>query len=78
MALALEKPEAVVLLDDLLARQIAKASGLHVWGTLRVLLEAKDRGFVDEIRSYVEKLQDHDFWLSEHVKRRVLRLADEI
>ena len=41
MALALENPRRIVLLDDGLARRIAKAAGLEVWGTLRVLLEAK-------------------------------------
>lgn len=34
MALALENPDRVVLLDDMLARQTAQAAGLQVWGTL--------------------------------------------
>lgn len=41
MALALEHPDRIVLLDDSLARRIAQEAGLHVWGTLKVLLEAK-------------------------------------
>jgi predicted nucleic acid-binding protein len=41
MALALENPNRVVLLDDALARRIGQAAGLTVWGTLKVLLEAK-------------------------------------
>jgi predicted nucleic acid-binding protein len=41
MALALENPKYVVLLDDMLARRTAQAAGLQVWGTLKVLLEAK-------------------------------------
>jgi predicted nucleic acid-binding protein len=41
MALALENPDRVVLLDDMLARRTAQAAGLQVWGTLKVLLEAK-------------------------------------
>jgi predicted nucleic acid-binding protein len=44
MALALENPERIVLLDDALARRTATAAGLHVWGTLRVLLEARLAG----------------------------------
>lgn len=41
MSLALENPSHVILLDDMLARRTAKAAGLDVWGTLKVLLEAK-------------------------------------
>ncbi|MDQ7029174.1 MAG: hypothetical protein Q9O62_05035 [Ardenticatenia bacterium] len=44
MALGLEHPERIVLLDDLLARRVAEAAGLQVWGTLRVLLEGKKGG----------------------------------
>ena len=32
MAMALERPDLVVLLDDALARRIAHAAGLEVWG----------------------------------------------
>ncbi len=35
MALALENPTRIILLDDLLARRTAQAAGLMVWGTLR-------------------------------------------
>jgi len=43
MALALENPDKVVLLDDTLARRIAQAAGLQIWGTLKILLEAKSQ-----------------------------------
>lgn len=36
MALALENPDRVVLLDDMLARRTAQVAGLPVWGTLKV------------------------------------------
>ncbi len=36
MALGLENPGKVILLDDLLARKIAMAAGLTVWGTLKI------------------------------------------
>ncbi|WP_207213844.1 hypothetical protein [Sorangium cellulosum] len=37
MALALEHPSRVILLDDALARRTAQAAGLVVWGTLKIL-----------------------------------------
>src|SRR5688572_2829469 len=49
MALALENRSRIVLLDDLVARRTAQAAGLTVWGTLKVLLEAKAQGLTDRI-----------------------------
>ena len=43
ISLALERPDHIVLLDDALARKMATAAGLNVWGTLRILLEAKSQ-----------------------------------
>ena len=40
MALTLENQDRIVLLDEMLARRTAKAAGLTVWGTLKILLEA--------------------------------------
>ena len=77
LALALAHRDRIVLLDDGLARRIGQAAGLTVWGTLKVLLEAKARGWTDSIASHVENLEDSGMWISEEVRRRVLVLADE-
>jgi len=76
-ALALENPDRVVLLDDALARRIAQAAGLKVWGTLKVLLEAKGRGLTESIGPLIEHLKDAGMWISDDVRRRVLALAGE-
>jgi hypothetical protein len=78
MALALEHPEKVVLLDDTLARRIAQAAGLQVWGTLKILLEAKSQGLTEAIRPWVDRLGDAGMWLSEDIRQRVLALANEV
>lgn len=77
MVLALENPTRVVLLDDMLARRTAQAAGLTVWGTLRVLLEAKAQGMTDRIAPLVNRLGETGMWLSDDVRERVLRLAGE-
>lgn len=64
MALALENPKYVVLLDDMLARRTAQAAGLQVWGTLKVLLEAKSQGLVDKVEPYVTGLNNAGMWVS--------------
>jgi hypothetical protein len=77
MALALENPTYVILLDDMLARRTAQAAGLQVWGTLKVLLEAKSQGLVDKIEPFVTKLSEAGMWVSAEVKQRILILAGE-
>lgn len=77
MALALENPDRSVLLDDALARRIAQAAGLDVWGTLRVLLEAKAQGLTERIEPLVDRLAASGMWISDDIRRRVLVLAGE-
>ncbi len=77
MALALENPDRVVLLDDMLARRTAQVAGLQVWGTLKVLLEAKSDGIIEKVEPYVSKLNDSGTWISAEIKERILKLAGE-
>jgi len=77
MALALENPDKVVLLDETLARRIAQAAGLQIWGTLKILFEAKLQKIINNVKPYIPKLRDSGMWISAEVEKRILRLADE-
>lgn len=77
MALALENPTRITMLDDQLARRTAQAAGLTVWGTLKVLLEAKAQGLTPTIEPYVLALSNAGMWLSDDIRRRILVLAGE-
>ncbi len=77
LALALENPDRVVLLDDALARRTAKAAGLKVRGTLRVLLEAKSQGLTESVGPLVSRLEESGMWLSDDIRHRILALAGE-
>jgi len=77
MALALENSDRVVLLDDMLARRTAQVAGLQVWGTLKVLLEAKSHGLIDHVEPYVTKLSESGMWVSAEIKQRILKIAGE-
>lgn len=78
IAVGLQNPERIVPLDDARARRIASAAGLKVWGTLRVLLEAKAAGLIDQVGPLLERLRETGMWVSEDVRRRILVLADEL
>ena len=77
MVLALENPDRIILLDDMLARRTAQVAGLQVWGTLKVLLEAKSQGLVDKIEPYITKSSESGLWVSVEVRQRILKLAGE-
>lgn len=77
IALGLEYPGHVVLLDDGTARKVAAASGLAVWGTLRILLEAKGHGLVSTIAPLVDSLARAGMWMSEDIRERIFKLAGE-
>lgn len=77
MALALENPNQIILLDDTLARRIAQAAGLKVWGTLKILLESKSQGMSEDILHLVNLLEESGMWISQDIRHRILALAGE-
>jgi predicted nucleic acid-binding protein len=77
MSLALDYSKKIILLDDLFARYTAQAAGLQVWGTLRVLFEAKSKGLINKIEPFVFQLGDAGMWVSVEVRKRILFLAGE-
>lgn len=77
MALVLENSDRVVLLDDMLARRTAQVAGLQVWGTLKVLLEAKSNGLIDKVEPYTTTLSDSGMWISAEIGQRILKLTGE-
>lgn len=77
IALALEHPSKILILDDGLARRKAQAAGLVVWGTLKVLLEAKAQGLTERVEPHVDRLADAGLWFSAEIRDRILRLAGE-
>lgn len=77
LSLALENPERVVLLDDKLARRVATAAHLEVWGTLRIILEAKSRRLTASVKPILLQLHDAGMWMSNDIQQRILALAGE-
>ena len=69
---------ALVLTDDRVPRSRAKASGLAVTGVGGVLLEAKRRGFVAEIRPLIARLLAGGFRLSNDFVHQLLVDAGEV
>ena len=77
LALALATPDALVILDDLLARRHADALGIRYTGTLGVLLRAKASGLIPAVGPVLTALATCGFRLSPDTRDAVLRRAGE-
>jgi len=78
IALALEMKADLLLVDENDARKIAKGRGIKRTGVLGVLIDAKDKGFIDAIRPLIVILKNEaDFWLSKELCNEVLKDAKE-
>ena len=78
LALALELPGAVVIIDDNLARQVAESLNIKLMGTLRVLLDAKLAGMVPAVAPLLDQLQSLRFRVDQKTRLAVLKMAGEI
>jgi len=78
VALAMEHPGSLLLLDDLAAREVAASSGLPFTGTLGCLAQAKKEGLIEVLEPLLDELRiKARFWISDRLRLRVLREAGE-
>ncbi|MBI4862262.1 MAG: DUF3368 domain-containing protein [Candidatus Riflebacteria bacterium] len=78
LALALEIPGAIAILDDALARASGERIGIRVVGTLGILPQAKKKSLVPAVRPLLERVETLRFRLSERTKVTILRRAGEL
>jgi len=78
LALVLELPDTVAVLDDALARRVAQAHGISFTGTLGLLIDAKRAGLIAAAGPLLDQLQALGFRLSTRTRRVVLRWAGEL
>jgi predicted nucleic acid-binding protein len=75
--LGMEYPDSLLILDDRLARETAKNLGLRVTGTIGLLILAKEKGFIESVKLYLDKLSDIGFYLSKEHRNIILKKANE-
>ena len=77
LLLAGEIDNAVVVLDDGLARKVADQRRIPVIGTLGLLINAKRAGLVSSVKEQIDRLQAKRFRVSPLTRAAVLKLAGE-
>lgn len=77
LALALEIPESLLILDDGLARRYAQLLKLEYIGTLGILLKAKKKGYLERVKPILDRLDTLKFRLALSTRNKILKLAGE-
>ena len=77
LSLGLEVPDALLILDDGAARDLAGELGLRITGTAAVLVEAKRRGLIPQVRPLLDALLARRFRLGQKVYDLILEAAGE-
>jgi len=77
IALALEKGIANILIDDGKGRRFVQSKGLQPIGTIGMLLQAKRKGLIPEIKPLLETLKSNRIRISPLLMQQALLLAGE-
>ena len=78
IALAVELQAQQLLMDERRGRMVAARFDLNYTGILGLLVEAKSRGLIPEVRSLLDALRNQaGFWIREDLYWRVLEQVDE-
>lgn len=64
-ALAFEKNDCLLILDDLKARREAKQLKFNFTGTIGVLIAAAEKGYIHDVPTLIEAIKNSNFRISE-------------
>ena len=79
IALAVEMQADQVLIDERRGRLVASRLNLRYTGILGILVEAKGKGLIAEVRPLLDALiNEAGFWVTEPLYNSVLQLVNEI
>lgn len=78
IALALEFEECLLIIDERKGRKIAEDLGIDTIGSLGILIKAKERGVINEVREILELIDRTDFRISQSVREAVLKQSGEL
>lgn len=78
IALAVEVNADLILMDEMKGRALAEQQGLKITGLFGVLLRAKHRGLIQQIKPIMEQLKSEiGFYISDSLFAQILNLANE-
>jgi uncharacterized protein len=78
IALSVEHPGSLVLVDESEARRVASDFGIEKTGAIGVLIRAKREGRIGSLRIELDRIRtEAGFWIEESLYRRALQAVGE-
>ncbi len=75
IAIALKRGSCTVCIDELAGRRVARVSGLHVTGSLGLLVRAHQLGYSVDFPRVLKRMRTGGVWYSDKVLDEVTRIA---
>jgi predicted nucleic acid-binding protein len=70
LAVAMEQPGSMAILDDQAARRCARVLNIPTQGTLGLILVAKQQGLIPAVRPVVEQMRQEGMYMSDWLKNQ--------
>lgn len=77
IALSMETPNCLLIMDERKGRSVAKELGVEVIGLLGIILKAKQIGLIESGEIVLGELEEHGLWLSSKLKTELLKNLGE-
>lgn len=77
IALAIEIPGSIIILDDYKARKLAMNIGIKVTGTVGVIIKAKLSGIIPSVKPYIENMRKAGFYINKELKKQIVKESGE-
>ena len=77
IALSLEIPDSIIILDDYKARKTAEALNLKFIGTIGLIIKAKLTGVIPSVKPLLQKIKQTDFRLPADMEQYAIMEAGE-
>ena len=78
IVLAQEIRGSLLIIDEKRGRRVAKDLRIEIIGSLGILLKAKQKGVIKEVKSILEKVEQTNFRVSRVLKQELLKRANEV
>ena len=78
MALSLEIPDSILIIDDYKARKTAEILNLKFIGTIGLIIKAKLDGVIPSVKPMLQKIKSTNFRLSTDLEQYALKEAREL
>lgn len=77
LALALESPNSLIIIDDYRARKVAGKLKINYTGTIGVIVKAKLTGIILSVKPLLSKIAETNFRVSPEIEQQALKEAGE-